>query len=62
MRLGTRLRMIRAGMPPTTAFSGTSQVTTALVPTIALSPIVTPRSTHAPYPIQTLWPIRTSRL
>src|SRR5439155_7885935 len=57
-----RIRMTCAGTPATTALSGTSLVTTALVPTIALSPIVTPRRTHAPYPIQTLWPTRTSRL
>src|SRR5207237_44961 len=34
--------------PATTAFSGTSLVTTVLVPITALSPTVAPRSTHAP--------------
>jgi hypothetical protein len=49
MRVGlSRIRTTRAGTPATTALAGTSRVTTALVPTIALSPMVTPRSTHAP--------------
>jgi hypothetical protein len=54
--------MTRAGMPATTAFAGTSLVTTELVPTIELSPTRTPRRTHAPYPIQTFEPTSTSRL
>ena len=44
----SRIRIMRAGTPPTTAFAGTSLVTTALVPMIALSPTLTPRSTQAP--------------
>jgi hypothetical protein len=44
----SRIRITRAGAPATIAFSGTSLVTTELVPTMLLSPIVTPRSTHAP--------------
>ncbi len=47
-RGASRMRITRAGTPPTTAFSGTSLVTTALVPTMLLSPTLTPRSTHAP--------------
>ncbi len=42
------MRITFAGIPPTTAFAGTSAVTTALVPTIALSPTWTPRRTQAP--------------
>ena len=38
----------RAGTPATTALAGTSLVTTASVPMIALSPTVTPRRMHAP--------------
>jgi hypothetical protein len=48
VRGASRIRMIRAGMPAATALSGMSRVTTAFVPITALSPIVTPRSTHAP--------------
>ncbi len=44
----SRIRITRAGTPPTTAFAGTSLVTTAFVPTIALSPTLAPRSTQAP--------------
>ncbi len=44
----SRMRSTLAGTPPTTAFAGTSLVTTELVPMIALSPTVTPRSTQAP--------------
>ncbi len=44
----SRMRMILAGMPATTALAGTSLVTTELVPTIALSPTRTPRRTQAP--------------
>jgi hypothetical protein len=44
----SRIRITRAGTPATTAFAGTSFVTTALVPMIALSPTVTPRRMHAP--------------
>ncbi len=58
----SRMRSTRAGTPPTTAFSGTSLVTTALVPTMLLCPMLTPRRMHAPYPIHTLLPTRTSRL
>ena len=43
-----RIRIRRAGAPPTTAFAGTSQVTTELVPITELSPTCTPRSTQAP--------------
>ena len=42
------MRMTRAGLPATTALAGTSLVTTALVPTIALSPTLTPRRMQAP--------------
>jgi hypothetical protein len=38
VRGASRMRMIRAGTPPTTAFAGTFLVTTALAPTIELSP------------------------
>ena len=38
----------RAGTPPTTALAGTSRVTTAFVPTMLLSPMLTPRRTQAP--------------
>ena len=44
----SRIRSTRAGTPPTTAFAGTSLVTTALVPTIELSPTRTPRRMQAP--------------
>jgi glycogen(starch) synthase len=44
----SRIRRIRAGTPPTTAFAGTSRVTTELVPMIALSPTRTPRRMQAP--------------
>ena len=43
-----RIRISRAGTPPTTAFAGTSLVTTALVPITALSPTAQPRRMHAP--------------
>lgn len=49
---------ILAGTPQTTAFAGTSAVTTQLVPMTALSPIETPRVIVALAPIQTLLPIR----
>ena len=58
----SRIRNTRAGTPPTTAFAGTSLVTTAPAPTIALSPTVTPRRIWAPWPIHTLLPTRVSRL
>src|SRR5262245_20569930 len=44
----SRVRMTRAGTPPTTVFAGTSFVTTELVPTMELSPTVTPRRKQAP--------------
>ena len=44
----SRMRITRAGTPPTTALAGTSFVTTAFVPMTALSPTVTPRRMHAP--------------
>ncbi len=47
-RGASRMRSTRAGTPPTTALAGTSLVTTAEVPTIALSPTVTPRRMQAP--------------
>ena len=47
-RGASRIRSTRAGTPPTTAFAGTSRVTTELVPTIELSPTRTPRRTQAP--------------
>src|SRR5436190_262946 len=50
----SRIRITLAGIPPTTALGGTSQVTTELVPITELSPTSTPRSTQAPYPIHTL--------
>jgi hypothetical protein len=43
----SRMRMMRAGAPATTALAGTSWVTTALAPMIELSPTRTPRRTHA---------------
>ncbi len=43
-----RMRMSFAGTPPTTAFSGTSQGTTAFVPITELLPTVTPRRMQAP--------------
>jgi hypothetical protein len=48
VRGARRIRMSFAGMPPTTAFAGTSAVTTELVPITELSPTRTPRSTQAP--------------
>src|SRR5690349_14907212 len=47
-RGGFRMRMTFAGTPATTALDGTSFVTTAFVPMIALSPTVTPRRMQAP--------------
>ena len=44
----SRIRITRAGTPPTTALAGTSWVTTAFVPITALSPTVTPRRMQAP--------------
>ena len=44
----SRMRISRAGTPPITALAGTSWVTTAVVPRIALSPTVTPRRMHTP--------------
>ena len=44
----SRMRITRAGMPATTALAGTSLVTTELVPTIELSPTLTPRRMQAP--------------
>ena len=44
----SRMRSTLAGTPPTTAFAGTSAVTTALVPMTALSPTRTPRRMQAP--------------
>ena len=48
VRGASRIRISRAGAPPTTALAGTSVVTTELVPITALSPTVTPRRTQAP--------------
>ena len=42
----SRMRITRAGTPATTALAGTSVVSTALVPMMAFSPTVTPRSTQ----------------
>ena len=44
----SRMRRMRAGTPPATALAGRSLVTTVLVPTIALSPTLTPRRMQAP--------------
>jgi hypothetical protein len=44
----SRMRIARAGVPATTAFSGTCLVTTELVPITLFSPTDTPRRTHAP--------------
>jgi 2-polyprenyl-3-methyl-5-hydroxy-6-metoxy-1,4-benzoquinol methylase len=44
----SRMRMTRAGTPPTTALSGTSRVHTAFVPITELSPTLTPRRMQAP--------------
>ncbi len=44
----SRMRITRAGTPATTAFAGTSLVTTELVPMTLLSPTLTPRRMHAP--------------
>ena len=46
-----RLRISFAGIPPTTEYGSTSFVTTARVPIIAPSPIVTPAIITASYPI-----------
>ncbi len=43
-----RIRISFAGTPPTTALSGTSAVTTELVPITQFSPTAAPRSTQAP--------------
>jgi hypothetical protein len=43
----SRIRITFAGTPPATAFAGMSLVTTALVPTIELSPTRTPRRKQA---------------
>jgi hypothetical protein len=49
IRVGaSRILRMRAGTPATTAFGGTSRVTTAFVPITALSPTVTPRRMQAP--------------
>lgn len=45
---GQRVLMILAGLPPTTALSGTSLVTTAPAATTALRPMVTPGQMMAP--------------
>jgi len=47
-RGASRMRISRAGTPPTTALAGTSAATTAFVPTTLLSPTVTPRRMQAP--------------
>jgi len=47
-RGASRMRITLAGTPPTTAFAGTSLVTTELVPMTLLSPTLTPRRMHAP--------------
>jgi hypothetical protein len=44
--------MIRAGTPATTAFRGTSLVTTLPAPTMAFSPIVTLHMMTLPLPIE----------
>src|SRR5204862_443566 len=44
----SRILITLAGRPATTAFAGTSFVTTEFVPMTALSPTVTPRRMHAP--------------
>jgi hypothetical protein len=46
-----------AGTPLTVTPAGTSLVTTAPAPTMALSPIVTPGKINAPMPINTSFPI-----
>jgi hypothetical protein len=46
-----------AGTPLTVTPEGTSLVTTAPAPTIALSPILTPGKINAPMPINTSFPI-----
>src|SRR5690606_29557274 len=45
-----RSRRMRAGLPTTTAYAGTSRVTTAPAPTCAPLPMVTPGRTIAPTP------------
>jgi hypothetical protein len=47
--------VIRAGLPTTIANGGTSLVTTAPAPTMALAPTVTPASTVALAPIEQPW-------
>ena len=47
-RCGVAHPQRRAGAPATTALAGTSLVTTVFVPTMQLSPTVTPRRMHAP--------------
>src|SRR5262249_8492424 len=56
-----RTATLRAGLPATTVFGGTSLVTTEPAETTLPSPIVTPGKTMARLPIQTLSPIRTGR-
>jgi hypothetical protein len=52
------IRILFAGMPPTTVLSGTSFETTAPAATIAFSPTVTPGKTTTPAPIQTFLSVR----
>jgi hypothetical protein len=47
------------GIPATTAYSGTSRVTTDLPATTAPVPMLTPSMIMASRPIHTSWPIRT---
>jgi hypothetical protein len=49
--------MFFAGLPTATTLAGTSFVTTAPAPITLLSPMVTPASTMAPPPSQTLSPM-----
>jgi hypothetical protein len=53
-----RSRSSRAGLPTTTAWSGTSRVTTAPAPIIAWLPTRSPSTSVAPAPIQTSSPSR----
>ena len=51
-----------AGTPPAIVYGGTSFVTTARLPIMAPSPIVTPAITTASYPIHTSFPMTISPL
>src|SRR3954452_18482389 len=57
---GNRIRSTRAGLPPTTAYGGTSPTTTEHAATIAPWPTVTPGITTDRYPSHTSLPTTVS--